>query len=164
MLNRAFTKHRLAVVATYGDKASRHNTHVNIWKQINCLKDHVLCHHSSEKLNRRSTKTWLYLLFLPLLLLLLLAYRRKIHDLSRFTFDVLVDWLIDWLWCIETGVSEPPPSLAHCSSPGWMWVEGRGDDNRDNSWLVYQSSLVVLPTEASGASRRNGRRNENFAC
>jgi hypothetical protein len=33
----------------------------------------------------------------------------------------------------------------------------------DNSWLVYQSSLEVLPAETSGASRRNGRRSENFA-
>jgi hypothetical protein len=33
----------------------------------------------------------------------------------------------------------------------------------DNSWLVYNSSLAVLLTETSLASRRNGRRNENFA-
>jgi hypothetical protein len=33
----------------------------------------------------------------------------------------------------------------------------------DNSWLVHQSSLTVLPTEISGASRRNRRRSENFA-
>jgi hypothetical protein len=33
----------------------------------------------------------------------------------------------------------------------------------DNSWLVHQSSLEVPPTETSGASRRNGRRSENFA-
>jgi hypothetical protein len=33
----------------------------------------------------------------------------------------------------------------------------------DNSWLVYQSSLVVLQAETSGASRRNGRKNEKFA-
>jgi hypothetical protein len=31
-----------------------------------------------------------------------------------------------------------------------------------NSWLVYQSSLVVLPAETSGESRSNGRRSENF--
>jgi hypothetical protein len=30
----------------------------------------------------------------------------------------------------------------------------------DNSWLVHQSSLAVLPAETS---RRNGRRRENFA-
>jgi hypothetical protein len=33
----------------------------------------------------------------------------------------------------------------------------------NNSILVYQSSLSVLPAETSGASGRNGRRNENFA-
>jgi hypothetical protein len=31
-----------------------------------------------------------------------------------------------------------------------------------NSWLVYQSSLAVLPAETSGANRRNWWRNENF--
>jgi hypothetical protein len=33
----------------------------------------------------------------------------------------------------------------------------------DNTLLVHQSSLAVLPAETSGASRRNGRRSENFA-
>jgi hypothetical protein len=33
----------------------------------------------------------------------------------------------------------------------------------DNFWLVYQSSLAVLPADTSAASRRNGRWNENFA-
>jgi hypothetical protein len=33
----------------------------------------------------------------------------------------------------------------------------------DNSWLVHQISLAVLPAETSGASRRNGRKSENFA-
>jgi hypothetical protein len=32
----------------------------------------------------------------------------------------------------------------------------------DNSWLVHQSSLTVLPAETSEASRRNVRRIENF--
>jgi hypothetical protein len=42
----------------------------------------------------------------------------------------------------------------------------RGDDDDagwDNSWFVYQSSLAVLSAETSGASKRNGRGNENFA-
>jgi hypothetical protein len=34
----------------------------------------------------------------------------------------------------------------------------------DNSWLIHQSSLAVLPAETAGANRRNGRRSENFAC
>jgi hypothetical protein len=33
----------------------------------------------------------------------------------------------------------------------------------DNSQLVHQSSLAVLPADTSGASRRNGW-SENFAC
>jgi hypothetical protein len=33
----------------------------------------------------------------------------------------------------------------------------------DNSILVRQSSLAVLPAETSGASRRNGRRSEDFS-
>jgi hypothetical protein len=33
----------------------------------------------------------------------------------------------------------------------------------DNSWFVYQSSLVVLPAERSGKSSRNRRRSENVA-
>jgi hypothetical protein len=32
----------------------------------------------------------------------------------------------------------------------------------ENSWLVHQSSLAVIPVETFGASRRNGRRIENF--
>jgi hypothetical protein len=34
----------------------------------------------------------------------------------------------------------------------------------DNSLLVHQSSLSVLPAETCGASRKNGRSDENFAC
>jgi hypothetical protein len=30
--------------------------------------------------------------------------------------------LIDWLWWGENNISKPQPSLAYCSSPGWMWV------------------------------------------
>jgi hypothetical protein len=33
----------------------------------------------------------------------------------------------------------------------------------DNCSLVHKSSLAVLPAETSVASRKNGRRNENFA-
>jgi hypothetical protein len=54
----------------------------------------------------------------------------------------------------------------YCSSPGNMWawrmiviMMPAGD----NSWLVHQSSLAVLPADSSGESRRNGR-SEDFAC
>jgi hypothetical protein len=51
---------------------------------------------------------------------------------------------------------------AYCPSPGrYVSVESHGDDD-DNSLLVHQSSLAVLPAETSGESRRNGRRSENF--
>jgi hypothetical protein len=30
---------------------------------------------------------------------------------------------VDCLWWGETNISELRPSLAYCSSPGWMWVE-----------------------------------------
>jgi hypothetical protein len=33
----------------------------------------------------------------------------------------------------------------------------------DNSCLVHQSSLTVLPAETSGASRKNGQRSDTFA-
>jgi hypothetical protein len=33
----------------------------------------------------------------------------------------------------------------------------------DNSWLLHQNSLTVLSEETSGASRRNGRKSENFS-
>jgi hypothetical protein len=42
-------------------------------------------------------------------------------------------WSADWLWWwVKTNVSEPRPSLAYCSSPGWMWVESHGED--DAGW------------------------------
>jgi hypothetical protein len=42
---------------------------------------------------------------------------------------------------------------AYCSSPRWyVSVENHGDnDAGENSWLVYQGSLVILPAETSGS-------------
>jgi hypothetical protein len=58
-------------------------------------------------------------------------------------------------------------------SKHWLIVHPRGEckwrsvvmmiPGGDYYLLVYQSSLAVLSTEISGASRRNGRRSENFA-
>jgi hypothetical protein len=63
---------------------------------------------------------------------------------------------IHWLWWGETDVSELQPSLAYCSSPGeYKWRAMVMMPAEDNSWLVYQNSLAVLPAETSGASRRN---------
>jgi hypothetical protein len=83
-------------------------------------------------------------------------------SLSAYT-----DWLIMMAWdCLRTAAINGP--AVH--PPGDMWKDMwtwramavmmlAGD----NSWLIYQSSLAVLPAETSGASRRNGRRSENFA-
>jgi hypothetical protein len=46
-------------------------------------------------------------------------------------------------------------------------VESHGNDDDDAGWgkllTRYQRSLAILPGETLGASRRNGRSNENFA-
>jgi hypothetical protein len=79
----------------------------------------------------------------------------------------LIDRLIDWLWWCEIlsqncGHQRP---IIHPAGDIWacrvmvvkiMMMMPAGD----NSWLVHQSSLAVLPSEKS---RRNGRRRENFA-
>jgi hypothetical protein len=55
----------------------------------------------------------------------------------------------------------------NCSHQGDMWawraMVVMMMPAGDNSWLIHQSSLAVLPAETSGASRWNGRRRENFA-
>jgi hypothetical protein len=73
-------------------------------------------------------------------------------------------WLIMWS---ETDVSELrlPTGLLFIPRVNMsvgamvMMVMPAGDNSR----LVYYSSLVVLPAETSGASRKNGRRKEIFA-
>jgi hypothetical protein len=55
---------------------------------------------------------------------------------------------------------------AYYSSPGDMWAWWAMVvmiPAGDNSRLVHQSSLAVLPAETPGESRRKGRRSENFA-
>jgi hypothetical protein len=64
--------------------------------------------------------------------------------------------------CLRTAATIGP--IVHTPGDMWAWramvmIMPPGD----TSWLVRQSSLVVLPAETSGASRRNGRRSENFA-
>jgi hypothetical protein len=65
--------------------------------------------------------------------------------------------------CLRTAATNEPI----VNPPGDMW--GRRAmvtmmPARSNSWLFQQSSLAVLPAETSVASRRNGRRSENFVC
>jgi hypothetical protein len=62
-------------------------------------------------------------------------------------------------------VSEPRPPTGLLFIPRvWAWgAMVMTMPAGDYSWLVHQSFLAVLPAETSGASRRNGRRSENFA-
>jgi hypothetical protein len=74
-------------------------------------------------------------------------------------------WLIDYdvvRLCLRTAATNEPTVHPLCDMWAWkamvvMMLAG------DNSWLVHQSSLAVLPAESSGASTRNGRSCENFA-
>jgi hypothetical protein len=64
--------------------------------------------------------------------------------------------------CLITAATNGP--IVHPPGDMWAWramvmMMPAGD----NSWLVHQSSLAVLPAETSGASRRNGQSSENFA-
>jgi hypothetical protein len=77
---------------------------------------------------------------------------------------VTTDWLFDYDGVrltsqnrVQNGPIVHPPCKCDCRPVVVMMSAG------DNSWLVFQSSLAVLPAETSGASRRNGRRSENFA-
>jgi hypothetical protein len=54
-------------------------------------------------------------------------------------------------------IVHPPGDMLSWSAMVMMTPAG------DNSWLVHQSSLAVLPADTSGTSRKNGRRSENFA-
>jgi hypothetical protein len=69
---------------------------------------------------------------------------------------------IDWLWWRKTVASNRPIVL----HPGEMWawrVMVMMMPAGENSWLVHQSFLAILPAETCGVSRRNGWRSENFA-
>jgi hypothetical protein len=65
--------------------------------------------------------------------------------------------------CLRTAATNGP--IVHPPGDLWAWrAMVMMMPTGDNSWLVHQSTLAVLPTETSGASRRNGRRSENFSC
>jgi hypothetical protein len=64
--------------------------------------------------------------------------------------------------CLRTAATNGP--IVHPPGDMWAWramvmMMPAGD----NSWVVHQSSLAVLPAETSGESRRKGRQSENFA-
>jgi hypothetical protein len=111
-------------------------------------------HHILNE-NKIKINTYFFLLFQPSAGL----------EMKLLTYDRgLSDWLIDY-----DGVRLASQNRGH----HWPIVDPRDECERravlimipagDNSWLVYQNSLAVLPAETSGASSRNGRRNENFA-
>jgi hypothetical protein len=72
-----------------------------------------------------------------------------------------------WLWWVETMSQNCGHQRAYFSPLGDMWawraIMMIMMPAWDNSWLVHQSSLAVLPAETSGESTRNGRSSENFA-
>jgi hypothetical protein len=82
---------------------------------------------------------------------------------SAFNFDLLTEYDGVGL-CLKTAATNGP--IFHPRGDTWarravviMMMMPAGDD----SWLIHQSSLAVLPAETSGESRRNWQRNENFA-
>jgi hypothetical protein len=80
-----------------------------------------------------------------------------------------LSWLIDWLidygalgLCLETAATNG--HIVHPLADMWSWIAlVVMTPAGDNTWLVHQSSLVVLPAETSEANRRNERRSENSA-
>jgi hypothetical protein len=76
-----------------------------------------------------------------------------------------LDFLTEWLWWGETVSQIWGQQRAYCSSPWvimWAWraMVMMMMPAGDNSWLVHQNSLAVIPAETSGVSW-SGR--ENFA-
>jgi hypothetical protein len=75
------------------------------------------------------------------------------------------DWLIDYdgiRLSLRNAATNGP--TVHPAGDMWAWramvmMMPAGD----NTWLIHQSFLAVLPAETSGESRKNGRRSENFA-
>jgi hypothetical protein len=63
--------------------------------------------------------------------------------------------------CLRTAATNGP--IVHSPDDMWAWRAMVIMPAGDNSWLVHQSPLAVLPAETSGASRRNGWTSENFA-
>jgi hypothetical protein len=63
--------------------------------------------------------------------------------------------------CLRTAATSGP--TVHPPGDMWAWSAVVMMQAGETSWLVHQSSLAVIPAETSGASRRNGRRSNNFA-
>jgi hypothetical protein len=83
------------------------------------------------------------------------THKRDLHcSLYEYKLDKFIDY-VGWL------TSQNCPSLAYCSSSGWIWMW--------EPWRLWcrlgitpdlsTRALAVLPGETSGTIRRNGRRN-----
>jgi hypothetical protein len=74
--------------------------------------------------------------------------------------------IISMGWVLRLRSAATNVLIVHPPGDVWAWTS-HGDDDDDagwgNSWLVHQNSLAVIPAEIFGASRRHGRRSENFA-
>jgi hypothetical protein len=94
-------------------------------------------------------------------------FRNHGHSMGTMTQQLLHTtgrWLIDngVRICLRTVATNGP--IVHPPGDIWTWWAMVMTTSAGyNPWLVHQSSLAVLPAETSGASRRNGRRSENFA-
>jgi hypothetical protein len=92
-----------------------------------------------------------------------LCISTKILDLyscKSHRYLPLIDYVGVRLY-LRTAATNGP--TVHPPGDKWAWTAIMMMPSGDNYWLVRQSSLTVLPAETSGASRRNGRRSENFA-
>jgi hypothetical protein len=89
---------------------------------------------------------------------------RSIHSPTTINFYA-PDWMTDYnglRLCLRTAATNGP--IVHPPADMWAWRSMVVMMSAaDNAWLVRPSSLAVVPAETSGASRRNGRRSENFA-
>jgi hypothetical protein len=92
--------------------------------------------------------------------------RQKLEDFQGQDLEVIR--VIDYdgvTLCLRTAATNGP--IVHPPGDMWAWIAMMMMmmmmPAGDNSFPVHQSSLTVLRAETSGASRRNGRKSENFA-
>jgi hypothetical protein len=90
----------------------------------------------------------------------LTSYRPESFDSVLLDINAVWDWLIDfvgWYWRLITADITSLLFISRVNvSVGAVVMMMM--PAADKSWIVYQSSLAVLPAETSAASRKNGRR------